>query len=134
MAENTPISANNWTVGQLKLIEWLATPKLDRKPKTQKQLAVEIGTDESTLSDWKKKSGFMDEVRVIAREYLKDELPEIYGALITKAKSGDVPAIKLAMEMTKEFVPSQKIDANITASLRWEDIVKADDDNSNAFA
>jgi hypothetical protein len=114
MTSRTPKSANNLTVNQLQFIEWLATPKSERTPKTQKEFAAVIGTDEGTLSDWKKKAGFMDEVRGLARKYLKDELPDIYGALIEKAKTGDVPAIKLAMEMTGEYTPKQNIQMDLS--------------------
>ena len=37
-----------------RLSEWLATPPEDRTPKTQKELAVELGVSEPQLSIWKK--------------------------------------------------------------------------------
>ena len=97
--------ANELTAEQQQFIEWLATPKKQRKPATQKAFAASIGTHEVTVCEWKRKPELMNAVRELSRAYLKDELPDIYSALIEKAKTGDVPAIKLAMEMTGEYVP-----------------------------
>ena len=39
---------------QLLLAQWLATSALIRQPKTQKELAIQIGVNEDTIVNWKK--------------------------------------------------------------------------------
>lgn len=93
------MSEKIWSPEQLRFIEWLATPKRDRAPKTQQLFAREIGVNQDTLTDWKKMTGFRDDVFNATHQYLKSEMPEIMGALARKAKAGDVPAIKLATQL-----------------------------------
>lgn len=115
-------NANNWTSRQLEFMAWLATPKNDRNPKTQVLFAKHIKADPATLSDWKKLPGFQAEVIKLCRSLVKDSLPDIYGALTDKAIEGDVPAIKLVMEMIGEYTPGQRIELN--ASVSWRDLVE----------
>lgn len=119
--ENT----KNWTAAQFKFIEWLSVPKKLRKPKTQDAFAKEIGVDPSTLWYWKRLPGFQDEVSRLCREMLKDNITDIYAALINKAIDGDVPAIKLAMEMTREYIPRQEVSGtdggDLVIKVRYED-------------
>jgi hypothetical protein len=109
-----PKQSNKWHADQLRFIEWLATPKMARSPKTQKQFAAQSKHDEGTLSDWKRLPGFMDDVNGLARTQLKDNLTDIYAALVKAATTGDVSAIKLAMEMSGEYTPRQKIDMDLS--------------------
>lgn len=117
--------AKNWHAGQLQFIDWLALPKKLRKPRTQDQLAKIIGYDPATLSDWKKLPGFMDDVRQAAKTHLKNDVPEIFDALAREAKAGDVQAIKLALEVTGEYIPAQKVDATVNGVLTWKDAVES---------
>lgn len=113
MHENARFSAN-----QLRFIEWLATTKYERSPATQKMLADEMGVNESTLYRWKKLSGLKDAVTQRARELLGDDLPEIYGALRREAMQGSFQHIKLALELSGEYVETTKQEH--TGSLRIE--------------
>lgn len=122
-----PEKPKNWNANQLKFIEWLALPKAQRKPKTQTEFAKSIGMHETTLSDWKKLPGFMSEVTAIAREQLRDALSDVYGALVKRALDGDVQAIKLALEVSGEYTPKQKVDLDI-------DVTKLSDDELRAIA
>lgn len=121
-----PEKSKNWNANQLKFIEWLALPKAQRKPKTQAGFAELIGMHETTLSDWKKIPGFMAEVTTIAREQLRDALSDVYGALVKRALDGDVQAIKLALEVSGEYTPKQKVDLDV-------DVRKLSDDELNAI-
>lgn len=38
---------------RLKFVEWLALPTTQRKPKTEAELARQLGVEPATLSDWK---------------------------------------------------------------------------------
>ena len=91
----TPI----WTTNQIRLQEWLATPRYERIPPKQEMLAADMGVCDKTLTRWKKLPGFMNEVRAIARGYLKDDLSEIYGAISREAQKGNYQMARLALEL-----------------------------------
>jgi len=100
-----------FTARQQKFIEWLSTPNYERYPQTHEELADELGITSRTLRRWKSKPELQEAVRQRIRELLGDDLPDIYGALRKKAKEGNFQHIKLAMEMTGEYVS--------TSSWRW---------------
>jgi len=95
-----------WSTNQVRLQEWLATPRYDRIPPKQEHLAKELGVSDKTLTRWKKLPGFMDEVRAIARLYLKDDLAEIYGAISREAQKGNYQMARLALELVGDL-PTQ---------------------------
>ena len=109
---------DSWSTNQRKFIEWLATPKYERIPPTQVMFADTIGINAITLTRWKRLSGFREAVNARAREFVGEGLPEVYGALMRKAESGDVNAIKLVLELTGEYVPTQKQETTGEATLR----------------
>jgi len=103
MQENAKI----WSANQVKIQRWLALPSVERKPNTQEELAVLIGVNPATLSRWKQLAGFMGEVKRLIRDELADDIADIYGALRKEAKGGSFQHIKLALELTGDYV--QKI-------------------------
>jgi len=105
--------AVNFSYNQIAVIEWLATSKFDRKPMTQALLASELGVREETISRWKRSPEFAEAVIARARELLKSNLPEIYGALNREAEKGSFQHIKLIMEMTGEHTDRQQIETTI---------------------
>ena len=94
-----PIHSDNWTAPQLRFQRWLALPKAARSPRTQKALAEKIGVCEDTLTDWKHLPGFRDAVGALAREYVKDDIPDILYAIRRDAKKGSVAHINMALAM-----------------------------------
>lgn len=114
MADSHPKTSDKWTVDQLKFIEWLSTPKPERKPKTQAAFAKSIAVHPDTLGNWKRLDGFLEDVNALARFHLKDSLTDIYAALVKTAVGGDVSAIKLALEVSGEFVPRQRLDLDLS--------------------
>lgn len=119
-------TAKAYSSNQQKFIQWLALPRAQRSPATQAEFAKTINVHETTLSDWKKLPGFMAEVTAIAREQLRDALSDVYGALVKRALDGDVQAIKLALEVSGEYTPKQKVDLDV-------DVRKLSDDELNAI-
>ena len=93
----------SWSANQLKFQEWLATPRFDRIPPTQELLAGELGVHEVTLSRWRRLPGFTEAVNALAREALGARLPDVYGALVRRAETGDVPAIRTILELVGEL-------------------------------
>ncbi len=104
MSENGRFSQN-----QLKVIEWLASSKYDRRPSTIALLADQLGISDRTIYRWKSDKVFQDAITARARDLLESDLPEIYAALAREAIKGSFQHIKLAMEMTKEYTPRQEV-------------------------
>jgi hypothetical protein len=102
-----------WTAHQIIYMEWLATPKKQRNPKTVEQLAAKLGYNRTTLWDWTKLPSWNKSVATIARDFLHSDASEIFQALGDKAKRGDVSAIKLALEVLGEYVPKQDITTEV---------------------
>lgn len=105
----------NWTVNQLKFIEWLALPKQDRKPETVELLAEQLGINAVTLYRWKKQDGFQDAVNTLARTTVGARLPEVYGALLREAEKGSFQHIKLTLELSGDYV--ERSETKITGIL-----------------
>ena len=104
MSQNAP----KWTPNQMEFQKWLAVPKFSRTPPSQDLYADSIGINRKTLYRWKNLDGFMDAVVALARQNLRDSLPDIYGALAREAIKGSAPLIKLALEVTGEH--QEKLD------------------------
>ena len=98
----------DWTPNQLAFIEWLATPTKLRNPQDQRAFAGYIGVREETLSRWKKLSGLTEEAGKLARASVKDELADVYGALLGQAKAGSFQHIKLALEVAEHYVEKRE--------------------------
>lgn len=71
---------------QLCFIGWLAMPKSKRKPKTQKQLADQLGYDEDTLCDWKGLPGFEELHRQKIEQLAGEDDADIIEALKASAR------------------------------------------------
>lgn len=94
-----PNEAKTWHANQLHFIAWLALPKAERRPKTQRELAQLIGSDEATLSDWKKLPGFIDAVNALARELVKHDVAEVLGVVRREAKKANLPYVNMVLAM-----------------------------------
>lgn len=109
---------SDFSITQLKYIDWLAASKYERKPATEQLLAKELGVNDRTLRRWKQDPGFRRQVTQRAREFLGEDLPEIYGALRREAIKGSYNHIKLALEMTGEHTDKIKV-------VGWQDEIVA---------
>ncbi len=87
----------------LAFIEWLAMPTQERKLKTQKEFATEIGLNVDTLADWKKLSGFWDEVAIHRNQYFRKYTTSISYGLMQRAKTGDPRAAELFLTLFENY-------------------------------
>lgn len=115
----------NWTPNQLRLMEWLATPKQERNPETVELLAEAMGVNPATTWRWRKLDGFQDAVNAMARANVGDRLPEIYGALLREAEKGSYQHIKLTLELSGDYI--ERSETKISGSLEFnaDDAAKA---------
>lgn len=93
-------NVETWTDAQLRFIQWLALPKAERKPKTQRLFATEVNVTETTLGRWKQLPGFRDTVARTAKEFMKDDTSDVLGAIRKFAKQGSIPHINMFLSMT----------------------------------
>jgi len=93
---------------RLQFIEWLAIPSNEREPKTQAELAQQLGVEPATLSDWKRSPELWEEVRRLVDERVKEHHPEVLAALVRKAKQGDVQAQKLYLQYVYGWAERQR--------------------------
>lgn len=100
-----PKNVKKWSRNQRKFMLWLASDKNSRLPPNQGMLAKQIGVHEATLSRWKRIPGFWEEVTDIARELLRNDLAQIYAAIVREAVRGSYQHAKLALELAGEISP-----------------------------
>lgn len=92
----------------LLFIEWCGTPLYERTPKTQKDLATQLGVTEATLSDWKKRKGFYDKVAKHTRQWGRFRTSDLIGALYTQIASSRKPAgrdLMVWLQYVEKFNP-----------------------------
>jgi hypothetical protein len=112
---------DSWTEKQLKFIEWLSLPRYARTPPTQEMFAETIGVSDLTLWRWKKLDGFQESVNALARQTVGAKLPEVYGALLREAEKGSFPHIKLALELSGDYVEKSETRGEIKLKVEYGD-------------
>jgi hypothetical protein len=92
---------------QRRIVELLINPD-DKRTKLQK--LEEVGVRKSTFYDWMKDSRFLDYLNSQRDKYTDSEIAEVWKALVTKAKRGDISAIKLFFEMKGMYLEKKKFE------------------------
>ena len=101
---------------------WLLTPKDEREPKTQSELAVELGVGAPKLSQWKADADFLKEwnaayLRTISNPGTK---MNIMSTLIETATDVDDPkhvqAAKAYFEIEGSLRPKGSVDVNVQSA------------------
>ena len=94
----------------LEFIEWCAKPPQDRIPKTQNEVAMKLGIDINTLSEWKKRVRFWDEVSIYRDQYFRKFTSSIYYGLVQRAKTGDPKAVELCASLFENYKKGVKVE------------------------
>lgn len=106
------MSGKRFTAKQLKAIEMLARP--DNELSLQ-QIADELGINQSTLWRWRRNEDFQNAVTELAYSCLKDELPNLFKSLASKAIGGNVKAMELMLKYAGNYV--EKIETRVSGDL-----------------
>jgi hypothetical protein len=78
----------------MRVVSWLATPEMEREPKTLEDLAAEIGVRPATILKWRSQK--LDALAAEeTRMKLFEHLPEVYDVLAKKAADGSPEHMKL---------------------------------------
>lgn len=104
----------------LEFVRWYALPRKLRRPETQEGLAEQIGIHKDTFANWKRRTGFWDEVAIYSNKYFRSHAPDVFYALVQHAKkTGDPSAVKLFAELFEGF--GKKIEVrNTTPKMTYE--------------
>src|SRR5918993_5957798 len=92
------INARELTTDQMRVVSWLATPEMEREPKTLEDLATEIGVRPATIKRWRTRR--LDTLAAEeARMRLLERLPGVYRTLASKAEDGSHEHIRLFLNI-----------------------------------
>jgi len=97
-----------------------------RQPRTAKQLAAELGVRPETISRWRRDPDLTRRVFDLIRDRLASEIPDIAGALIEKAKGGDVAAIRLVLNLAFDW--AERARAEVAVGVREVTLAELDGD------
>lgn len=100
-----------WTRKQKTYQHALADPDDGRQTE---EIAEALGVQPETLKTWENKKGFWAEVNRLAKTEAERALTSVWRALISRARRGDVPAIKLLFALLGQHpepgkAPSQPV-------------------------
>lgn len=100
-------------------IEFIATPKDLREIETQGEFSKKFGVGQDTLSAWKRRDGFWDDVRVIRKQIIREDyLPLALVALKrTALRDGKAPEVKLLFQLADEFVEKSEVETRKSTKL-----------------
>jgi len=96
---------------QIIFAEWLATSPVDRSPKTQQELAVQLNVTEATLCNWKKIPELWEYIQGLYRE---------------QGRGNVATALRVEQKVMEEYLrrdtnPKVAIDASKDTLSRWSD-------------
>lgn len=111
----------NWPPRIAAFIAWASSPKLDRKPATQEELAHILGlTSDRQFSKWRRKYPSIDGlIAKLQIEPLLKHRADVFQALAESASNPDYKHHsdrKLFAEITGDYVPSAKFEAELKRS------------------
>lgn len=103
-------------------IDFMATPKELRDLETQGEFSKFFKVSENTLTDWKRRDGFWEDVREARRKYIREEF--LGTALLALKKSilkdGKAPEVKLLYQLADEFEEKSSVEVKKPTRLTSE--------------
>ena len=112
----------------LYFVRWCALPRQLRKPETQEKLSEKIGIHKDTFANWKRRSGFWNEVALYRKSYGRSHVSDVVQALIRNAKTtGDPRAVKLVLQYfedwsekvrTEDETPDKELDPELKEQIK----------------
>ncbi len=107
----------------IRFVRWIASPIPLRTPKTQEELAVEIGIDDDTFANWKRREGFWDRVLEETKHWGKDKTATVLLSLYQKAiTDGDAARVKLWLQYINDWVEKQDVAVSGTLGQLLDEI------------
>lgn len=93
-----------------RFLNWLLTPKHQRQPSTQDELARELDVSTSTLVRWKQDPEFIREQQKRLRELggAPEQIREVVDAMRKAARDGDSKAAQLYLKWADALTPQEE--------------------------
>jgi hypothetical protein len=127
------INARELTTDQMRVVSWLATPEMEREPKTLEDLATEIGVRPATILKWRSRK--LDALAAEeTRMKLFEHLPEVYDVLAKGAADGSPEHMKLFLTVARghDVPPTAPTAPDGPTALMWTEsnakVNEGDDD------
>ena len=120
LEEYSRLRDGNWDWRVAAYIAWASSPRANRNPRTQDELAINyLGlTSARAISTWRKKNHAIDEmVALLQSSPLWDYRAEVFQALTANAVKPDYKTHndrKLFLELTGDYIPTSKLAAMLT--------------------
>ena len=102
-----------------KMAEMLANPEFDGNIS---KLCIEMGVARSTLYRWYDDSDFMSYVEWLIEKYTDSELANAWRALVKKANTGNVEALKLFFELKGKYKKEISVEGGVVFISGEDDI------------
>ena len=102
-----------------KMAEMLANPEFDGNIS---KLCNEMGVARSTLYRWYDDSDFMSYVEWLIEKYTDSELANAWRALVKKANTGNVEALKLFFELKGKYKKEISVEGGVVFISGEDDI------------
>jgi hypothetical protein len=117
----------------MRVVSWLATPEMEREPKTLEDLATEIGVRPVTILKWRTQK--LDALAAEeTRMKLFEHLPEVYEVLAREAADGSPEHMKLFLRVAcgHDVPPTAPTAPDGPTALMWTEgnakMIKGDND------
>lgn len=91
-------------------IDWYTMPSQERNPKTKKDLALELGVEQDTLTRWSHMKGFFDEVQGNLKSWYLAEASDVLRSMTLSAKTGNPKNIRTYLEYIVGFAQKFKLE------------------------
>ncbi len=105
-------------------VYWISVPKDKRKPRKHGEFAEQFGLCIETLSNWKKLENFFKEVRYVRPLFFKEHMSDVYWGLISKAKKGHAPEVKLSAQLFDDFEEKLRFEDDTPRVISGESLKK----------
>lgn len=116
----------------IKFCEWSAQPREVRTPVDQKQLAKELGVDVSSLSLWKRNPEFEYNRRMLIREWLGDEIPDVMHIVKVNALKGDTRHIDILLRWLDELSSGSNVNVQVNVAPIYGGVSSVSTNDSNS--
>lgn len=108
--------------------QWFSTCTKDldpAAPKSQNELAAQLGIRAGTISEWKKDPAFIQRINELVEQRYDLDYAEVAASLTREAVGGDVSAIALWLKWRRKMPQTEQVGVGIGVSITLADAVRA---------
>ncbi len=107
-------------------VMWMSLPDQMKKPATQGEFSKQYHISEVTLSTWKYRDGFWEEVKRIRKSWGQELIPNVILGLYKNAKfEGKASEVKLFLQLFDDFKEKNDTTVNIPQLEALANLIKS---------